>query len=1307
MNLFLEDTEVADKAKQAIKIKIALGDEGMRRVLASGLTDAEVKDPKKIYDLIERQLDASIEINFRVHRLEFSRMHQGPTENTTDFVSRLREKAAKCKLPIEELSERIIEQVILSTPHVDLRKALLTTDEGFAVSDVIKMARQHEAILASQASLQNLNIGTTEPMNVDAIYKGAGRSKCRNCGRTHNPKQCPAYRDTCDSCGRNGHWKAFCRQKRDVPAHTQRLQSPKRSQGRRDNKHSHQQDEVKVSDDYDSYAQSFSSINICGVTLGDGEAFTILDIKPPGLKEGSYTLKMKIDSGANGNTLPMRIFEKLYPSQTNRRNVLKTEASTKLTAYNGQEIPCMGYMQMPCKRGKQMTWHSTRFYVVDVPGPAVVGLPTSTLLQLLTLSVDAMIENQSPSPAMPSTIRSVTDLQRLYPEQFDRIGDFEGPATIRMKENAVPYIDAPRKFSVNLADSLKNELQSMVEQGVIRRVEEHTDWCSSLVVTTKPGGALRLCLDPKHLNESLKRCPHKIPTVEELNPKFTGAKFFSKLDAKAGYWAVHLDEESQLLTTFRSPTGGRYCWKRLPFGLAVSQDIFQARMDMILEGLPGIISIADDICCLGATESEHDENLTRLMRRAAKKGLVFNSAKCQIKRDQIAFFGNVYTADGIRPDPKKVESIKEMPTPQSKEDVQRFLGMVTYLSPFLPKLAAQSHTLRGLMKEDTPWIWDPSYEKAYQAIKDAVSDAACVKYYNTSEPISLEVDASQKGLGAVLVQSNGPVAYASKAITPTQSRYSNIERECLAVTFGILRYHHYLYGRRFTVVTDHKPLEVIFKKPLHSAPPRLQRMILKTHGYDFEVLYRPGKQMVLADALSRMPTLTDDTDIRLDDIQIDMMNFSATKQQDIREHTLDDHVLSKLAQIIHEGWPETRQQLPIELRDFWSYREQLGLQDGIIFKGRQVLIPRPVQNDILMQLHDGHQGIDKTRRLARESVFWPRINSDIEKLCTSCKWCQELQPQQAKEPMIMHEKPPGPWRKLGTDLFEITGRHFLIISDYYSRFPVVREMQKTTAAAIIDVTKQTLAMLGVPTEIMSDNGPQFLSEYDSFCEKWGVLHSTSSPRYPQSNGFIERQIKYIKPIIKKCIRSGGDIELALLNLRATPLDSVMPSPAELMFGRAIPTALPSRSTKVTHEGYQQHLTDRSIAQKGYADANTRPLRPLLVGEPTRVLNKEKKEWYPATVLEKHSERSYLLRTDGGRVIRRNRRQLAPIPDPDQPEVQQPTMTSQEQPTPQEIGPQHEQEPHVLEMDPDPDQQERVVQYETRSGRRVKRPGKYL
>ncbi|GFS21366.1 Pol polyprotein [Elysia marginata] len=223
----------------------------------------------------------------------------------------------------------------------------------------------------------------------------------------------------------------------------------------------------------------------------------------------------------------------------------------------------------------------------------------------------------------------------------------------------------------------------MEQLGVIRKENEPTDWVNSLAFSRKANGKLRICLDPKDLNKVIKRTHHKIPTLEEISHKFSGARYFSKLDAQHGYWAIHLDESSSKLTTFNSPFG-RYRFLRLPFGLNVSQDIFQMKMDQILERCPGTLGVSDDVCVFGRTEEEHDKNLLNLMEVSRAKGFIFNSTKCAIKQPKISFYGLIWDEEGVHPDPAKCDNIKEKPAPTTVAELLQIMGMIQYMSALTP-----------------------------------------------------------------------------------------------------------------------------------------------------------------------------------------------------------------------------------------------------------------------------------------------------------------------------------------------------------------------------------------------------------------------------------------------------------------------------------------------------------------------------------------------------------------------------------------------------------------------------------------------
>ena len=1276
--LCLLDNNITDAKKQATKIKISLGNEGLKRINASGLSTAEQDEPKKLWSLFEDQL--KVKVNFRIHRLELMRYKQRSDESIDEFVNRCRTKARECEFKADELCERLVELVISSTPIEAYQKDLLDKPKGFKVEDLVDTGRKYEAILAGKHCLQTLQSGQVDDIRKD--YR-----QCGNCGLRHPPKRCPAYRDTCHACGKLGHWTKMCyttkaksaKPRQSKPEHFRRPPQDRQGhpQDRQERNSRYQQsnpkghpqdrrgkskfqharytsprkaskqhvDELDVEDTHtEPEEEELHTIQILinSIDSMQTEAFASQNVKCPH-RRGQNRLRAKIDTGASGNILPLRTLKDLYGSQW--KEVL-SPSHAQLTAYNNTPLPCLGTIAISCQY-KDSLWETQTWYVVDVNGPIIVGLPTCRKLDIVTINeIRGPVSEKTDRPP----IQSVHDLQQAFPEQFDKIGSFKGEAKLHLKDDATASIDPPRKCSVHVQEKLKRELEQMENDGIIKKVDHHTDWCSSLTTALKKDGSLRICLDPRKLNQSLKRCPHKVPTLEELNPSFTEAKYFSKLDAKAGYWSVHLEEASQELTTFRSPFG-RYCFRRLPFGLSVSQDIFQQRMDSIIAQVPGCVGIADDIAVYGRTEQEHDANLWRLLEVAKKEGLVFNSAKCVIKTQSINFFGSLYTNQGIRPDPSKLEDVKEMPSPQSKDELQRILGMMTYLSPYIPNYSEKSAILRELLKKDVPFLWQEDHEEVFQSLKSEISKGACLRYYKPNAPTVLEVDASGKGLGACLLQDGKPIAFASKSLSEAQSNYSNIERETLALVFGITRFHTYLFGSSFTVYTDHKPLEIICRKPLRCAPPRLQRLLVKIQGYDCNVLYKPGSQMTLPDTLSRLPNPKKKEDVQIDlhidevltvqDSDDDLSNFSENKQAQLQRETAIDPTMNLLSKTIQDGWPDEIRQVPNSLRTFWSYRDELGIVNGIIFKGRQVVVPQPLRADILEQLHTSHMGIERTRRLARDAVYWPGINKDIENIVKTCQACQENQDQQHKEPLEPHEVPPTPWTKLAADLFHLDGTDFLLITDYHSKFPVLRKMHNTTSTSVTTVMKEAFSMFGVPAEIVSDNGPQFSGKpFQEMCAKWNIKHTTSSPRYPRSNGLAERMVRTVKSLIKKCRQTGQDVLEALLHLRATP-QADLPSPAELMYGRKVKTTLPGRNFGYPHTDVRDQIQQRREKMKHDHDKHAgQELPKLSVGQRVRMLNTNDNTWIPAKVSRVcETPRSYEVTTPNGKTLRRNRSHL--------------------------------------------------------------------
>jgi hypothetical protein len=343
-----------------------------------------------------------------------------------------------------------------------------------------------------------------------------------------------------------------------------------------------------------------------------------------------------------------------------------------------------------------------------------------------------------------------------------------------------------------------------------------------------------------------------MPVLEDKVHEMAKSTVFSKADLKAGYWHVSLDHESSLLTTFQS-VNGRYRFMRLPFGLSVSAEIFQRKLLEALTDLPGVVCIADDVVIHGKTLEEHDNNLREFLMRCQHVGIKLNEKKLELRKSQIAFMGHVVSSQGLQADPDKVKAIVDMPEPTDASALRRFIGTINYLGKFLPNLSETMMPLGNLLKSDVPWNWAEPQREAFAKAKQLITSTPVLAFYDQHKPLTLENDASQYGLGAALYQEGKPIAFASRTMSAAETRYAQIEKEMLAVCFGLTKFHHYTYGRSVTVITDHKPLVAIVGKPLEKAPKRLQNLLLRALEYDFELIYSPGKDIPVADALSRSP----------------------------------------------------------------------------------------------------------------------------------------------------------------------------------------------------------------------------------------------------------------------------------------------------------------------------------------------------------------------------------------------------------------------------------------------------------------------
>ena len=645
--------------------------------------------------------------------------------------------------------------------------------------------------------------------------------------------------------------------------------------------------------------------------------------------------------------------------------------------------------------------------------------------------------------------------------------------------------------------------------------------------------------------------------------------------------------------------------------------------------------------------SDHDAAFSRLLLTARINNVKLNYDKLQYKQTQVDFFGETYTTDGHRPSSDKVQAISCMPQPLNKKELQSFIGMVNYLSKFTPRLSELAECLHDLIHVNVPYQWGPEHSEAFTSIKQEIVQAPVLKYYDPKKPTVLQTDASAKGLGACLLQCEHPVYFASKALSDSQKGYVAIELEALAVSWAMEKCHHFLYTTKFVLETDQKPLEAILAKSLNAATPRLQRILIKTFAYDFTVKYLPGENNQLADCLSRLGCLQDK--IKLPRLKVHLLttHLSATsdKLQQIHQATQDDDTMALLKYTITFGWPNTVQELPKELQAYWTFREEMTVEDGLILKATRIVIPLTLRESTLQKLHERHLGFTKCYNRAKQTVYWPNLRKQLEDLVLNCQLC--LKHSQAKRrpkptPSFGQEIPAVPWTKLASDIFHFQNDSYLLIVDFTSRFPIVRKLTSMTAKHVASHFSQEFSEYGWPDTLLTDNGPCYAAqEFKQLMMNMSVNHITCSPHYPQSNGLAEKYVQIVKNLFIKAYEEGTDYQKALMIYRNTPLDDDLLSPMQLLQGRAARSDLPmSYAAKVKHGLASGHSLPPSF--KAQEKNERAPTHDYKLNQDVMYLDPTSKKWFPGTIIRLlDAKQSYLIKTPEGVEYRRTQQHLKP------------------------------------------------------------------
>ena len=577
--------------------------------------------------------------------------------------------------------------------------------------------------------------------------------------------------------------------------------------------------------------------------------------------------------------MPVNIFDHLN-SKLNGELKLCPCNDIQVIGYSKQAVEIVGKVTVNCSYANT-TKHSV-FYVTNLTDSKILlGLTFCKAFNLVKIlcdddctckkmAVDILNEfptsldvpkqkNQVHLPAVDIHTKLRPDckahIMELFPELFNGVGTIKDAIVkLNVDDNITPVIQPPRKIPQAMIDPLKQEIERMISLGVIRKlnINEATDWCHNLVLVHKPNGKLCVYLDPHTINKALRLNIHNARTFQDVTSSIRRITKISKIDANSAFWTLPMEDHSQLLTTFNT-LWGRYCFVKMPFGLNQAQYLFQFYMDAhFLDINLTTYVITDDVMIHGEDDAQHNMHLLQVLNKCREIGLKLNPEKCQFGEKEVKFYGNIISLDGVKPDPSKVDVILNMPSPKSKLELALFLGMCNCLGTYIPWLSDITTALRQLNKKKVDFAWDSTYEKVFRQARFHVANAVTLHYFNPEKPIILECDALGNGVSGTLLQNCQPVIFVSQALTDMQKHYSNIEREFLAMVMVIVKLHHYIFGRHFTVHTDHSPLVSLFEKCLNDTSPCLQHLMLRLSQYQMNAKYVMQKCVPIADCMSRL-----------------------------------------------------------------------------------------------------------------------------------------------------------------------------------------------------------------------------------------------------------------------------------------------------------------------------------------------------------------------------------------------------------------------------------------------------------------------
>ncbi|XP_037915018.1 uncharacterized protein K02A2.6-like [Hermetia illucens] len=824
----------------------------------------------------------------------------------------------------------------------------------------------------------------------------------------------------------------------------------------------------------------------------------------------------------------------------------------KLRAYGNFDLPCQGEATVTVTLNKRT--RSLKVVVVDNANPMLFGLEWNEAFNLPlpepVYNVDRV--NNHVQPTTKPLHQKLNDIleenKQLFEEGLGKINNYQ--VKIHVKETATPIHIPARPVRFGIQKSVEFELERLQQLGIISPVDPNEtpiEWATPTVNVVKRNGNRRICGDFRvTLNPALVTIRHPVPTFENIRQQLAKGEKYTNLDLRDAYLQFEISPESRkylIISTHK----GYFQYNRMTPDISSAPGTFQNYMENLLAGIPNVAIYFDDIGITGPSKI--------------------------IKRNSIDYLGHQFNRKGIYPVEDKLIAIKNAAIPTNKKELRSFLGLVNFYEKFIPNLHGACSELHALTGTKSQWRWSIKERKQFDNVRHMIASARHLTPYDHTKPLYLATDASDVGLGAVLYHQDEannelPIAYASRKLNEAEQKYATIDKEALAIFFAVKKFDPYLRGTKFTLITDHKPLQHLLgdKRNLQKiVNNRLTRWALMLGAYNYDIQYRQGKYNILADCLSRLPNAHEAISEEAQKIhkiyaviQTRKLDDIVLTEQELMKQTKHNLILRRVIELIERHWPDTKC-INNELKPYYDKREELSYENGILMWQGRIIVPDNLQEVTLRHLHRGHLGIGSMRALARYYVWWPNIDKDVEHTVKSCMACQRQRPKQSELPIYFWSLPEHCWQRLHVDFagpFE--GKMWIVLVDALSKWVEADVLYAATTRTLCEFLEEKFITFGYLEIIVSDNGSQFTSEeFRNYCQSHGIKHVTSSPYHPKTNGLAERFVRTFKERMKASEYDGLSqrqrLRTFLFTYRNTPHSFTGKAPSEFLLGRRLRT----------------------------------------------------------------------------------------------------------------------------------------------------------